>query len=73
MEKVALNETSSNKFFLDLAAIFVQAGVPLQKESHPAMKSFLPKHTKNVLLVRAHFEKTTLGQSMTQHNLKLKK
>jgi len=69
-----MNETSSNEtFFIDLVAIFTQVGVPLREVSHPVIKFFLEKYTENLFMTRAHFEKTMLGESMTQYYLKLKK
>jgi len=43
--KAVVSGTSSNNFFLDLTATFIQTGIPLHKVNHPAMKSFLEKYT----------------------------
>ena len=51
----------------------MQAGVPLQKVNHPAMKFFLEKYIKKYVPDESTLSKTMLSQSMTQHYLKLKK
>ena len=64
LQKAAMNEISLNECFMDLATTFIQAGVSLQKLSHPVMKSFLEKYTKFSVP-----DKITLRKKLCQDNL----
>ena len=67
------SEASSNEFFMDLVATSMQAGVPLQKVNHPAMKFFLRKYSKKSVPEESTLRKNYVKPIYDSILLKIKK
>jgi hypothetical protein len=59
-------------FSMDLCRMFVESGIPLAKVSHPAVRSFLEKHTKQDVPDESTLRKTYLPKVYNEHILRIR-